>query len=178
MLVHLIGPGGAGKTTTGKALARAMNLAFVDLDEEYLKCRSIDDDIRNDGYEFYAHTNIETYRRLRQRFERAVWALSSGFMTYPATIHPEVREIQEGLLRSETTILLLPSFESDECIEETVRRQMRRPYASSEAQEREKIRRRFPAYASMNVNRVRTDVPVDQVVKEVIARLHGSCDVS
>jgi shikimate kinase len=177
MLVHLIGPGGAGKTTTGKALAHAMNLAFVDLDEEYLKSRSIDDDINNFGYEFYAHANTETYLRLHRRFEDAVWALSSGFMTYPTTVHPETEEIQRRLLCSKTTILLLPSFESAKCIEETVRRQMSRPHASSEDREREKIRRRFPVYASMNVNRVRTDVLVEHVVQEVIAVLHGSLDV-
>lgn len=33
--IHLVGPGGAGKSTVGHALARRLGVAFIDLDEEF-----------------------------------------------------------------------------------------------------------------------------------------------
>ena len=35
-MIQLIGPGGAGKTTTGGALAKRLDVRFVDLDEEFV----------------------------------------------------------------------------------------------------------------------------------------------
>lgn len=33
--IHLVGPGGAGKSTVGVALARRLGVAFLDLDEQF-----------------------------------------------------------------------------------------------------------------------------------------------
>lgn len=45
-VIHLVGPGGAGKSTVGHALARRQVVAFIDLDEEF-KARA--GDITNDS---------------------------------------------------------------------------------------------------------------------------------
>ncbi len=110
MLVHLIGPGGAGKTTTGRLLAGVTGQPFVDLDEEYLKRRSIDEDIDTEGYEYYARTNVDLYIEISRLADNAVIALSSGFMLYAHHIHPGVEAIHACLLASPSTVLLLPSF--------------------------------------------------------------------
>jgi len=34
-VIRLVGPGGAGKTTTGARLAQRLGVAFVDLDERF-----------------------------------------------------------------------------------------------------------------------------------------------
>ena len=79
MRVHLIGPGGAGKSTTGPPLAKKLGLPFVDLDKMYLKTRNIDADVDTLGYEFYVRTNIELYLELLDQYPSGVIALSSGY---------------------------------------------------------------------------------------------------
>jgi shikimate kinase len=37
IVIQLIGPGGAGKSTVGALLARRLGVAFVDLDTEFTK---------------------------------------------------------------------------------------------------------------------------------------------
>ena len=157
------------------ALARAVGWKFIDLDEEYSKRRNIDDDIGRDGYAFYARTNVEVYLRITQGLDQTVCALSSGFMTYPPDIHPDIPEIHGKLLSSEATVLLLPAREIEACVQETVRRQMTRPHVlTSESDEESKIRARIPIYRSMRVRRVFTDVPVECVIEEVLAAV-GLC---
>lgn len=168
MLIHLVGPGGVGKTTTGRALAASLSLPFVDLDEHYLETRSIERDIDSRGYTFYARTNVELYRSLVDSYTAGVVALSSGFMLYPPSVHPEVAGIHRDLLASPTTVLLMPSFDLEDCVEETIRRQLSKPYMKSSAVEQEaKIRERFPLYLPMGSIRVTTDKPVSQVVDAI-----------
>lgn len=55
--ILLIGFRGAGKTTLGKALAEALNLAFIDVDEEIEKRegRTIKEMVEKEGWSYFRH---------------------------------------------------------------------------------------------------------------------------
>jgi 3',5'-cyclic-AMP phosphodiesterase len=65
-VIHLIGPGAAGKTTTGMALAENLELPFIDLDGAYMKHADIDEDITKHGYDYYVARNVDIYLQLCQ----------------------------------------------------------------------------------------------------------------
>lgn len=172
MLIHIIGPGGAGKTITGSALAERLDIECIDLDNEYLNSRSIDDDIRLHGYSSYAKKNTEYYLDLTATRTTAIVILSSGFMTYGSDIHPEVESIHKHILDSPTTILLMPSFDLEECVQEIVKRQMAKTYVkSSVVHQTEMIRLRFPIYRPMGNIQVTTNKPVSEVVDKIVSQL-------
>lgn len=174
MLVHLIGPGGAGKTTTGRLLAGMTGLPFIDLDEEYLKRHSIDEDIETGGYEYYARTNVDLYIEVSGLAGTAIIALSSGFMLYSHDIHPRIEAIHEFVLASPTTVFLLPSFDLEECVQEIAKRQMSKPYIRSTVEREQKTaRKRFPLYAPMGKIRVATNRPTAEVVREITLSIEG-----
>ena len=83
-MIRLVGPGGAGKTTAGQALANRLGIPFVDLDEQFgIRIGDISAYLTAYGYEAYANRNVQLYLDIRDSFsEEAVLALSSGFMTY------------------------------------------------------------------------------------------------
>lgn len=61
-MIHLIGPGGAGKSTIGALLADRLDVRFVDLDEQFAgRIGDISDYIGRHGSEAYARENIEGY---------------------------------------------------------------------------------------------------------------------
>lgn len=107
----------------------------------------------------------------REVGRRRVLALSSGFMTYPLAIHPQYGRCREDIVRSPTTMVLLPSFERETCVAETVRRQMARPFARTAAKEEAAIRERFGIYVAIPVRRVETMRPVDEVCGELVGAL-------
>src|SRR5215468_7251580 len=83
-MIHLIGPGGAGKSTVGAKLAERLGARFVDLDAEFAaRSGSISAYLDACGYDAYAHRNVSTYSTLVSAFQPAtIVALSSGVMTY------------------------------------------------------------------------------------------------
>src|SRR5262249_31256434 len=83
-LIRLIGPGGGGKTTVGKALALRLGIPFIDLDEQFtIRVGDISGYLESHGYDLYAERNIQVYLdSLGGAPQRTVFALSSGFMTY------------------------------------------------------------------------------------------------
>ena len=101
-VAHLIGRGGAGKSTIGAVTARRLNWRFVDLDQCFLSWHGhIGGLIDRHGYAGYARRNIQLYADLRHRVaEPMVCALSSGFMTYPSghcaslSIHPQQHRVR------------------------------------------------------------------------------------
>ena len=148
--IHLVGPGGAGKSTVGHALARRLGVAFIDLDEEFgARTGAITTYMNANGYHAYAEQNVRAYvETLVALQEEAVIALSSGFMTYDPDVHAAYLELRGQIATSPTTFVLLASLDYEVCVRETVRRQLTRPFSRSAEREEEVIRHRFGAFGS------------------------------
>ena len=64
-MIQLVGPGGAGKTTIGAALAERLGARFGDLDEEFTaRHGDISAYLDAHGYEAYAAQNVDLYLHL------------------------------------------------------------------------------------------------------------------
>jgi shikimate kinase len=172
-MIQLVGPGGAGKTTAGAALAARLGVPFVDLDAEFAQSSGdISVYLDTHGYDAYAQRNMSLYSALVGQPGRPdVVALSSGFMTYRDDVHPSYVRWRELVASSESTFVLLPSLELETCVAEIVRRQLRRPFARAAEREAHVIRTRFPIYASLAARKVETMRQVDAVVAELLAML-------
>ena len=173
MTIELIGPGGAGKTTTGSMISSRLGIRFVDLDRLFASQHGdIGDFIDRHGYDQYARQNVEVYRSFRDTVtSAAVLALSSGFMTYASDIHPEYAVVREAIIRSPTAFVLLPSLDLEVCVSETVRRQSRRPFARPPAREEAVIRERFPIYVRLPPRKIETMRSPDAIAEEVVVAL-------
>ena len=172
-MIRLIGPGGAGKSSVGFALANRLNIQFVDLDKQFtVGVGDISVYIERHGYEVYANRNIQVYLdTLGSVCEQAVLALSSGFMTYGDNAHPAYRGIRQDIAASRTTAVLLPSLDLEACVTETVRRQLGRSFSRSAEREEQAIRERFGVYVSLPVNKFETNRPIEAVVDDLVTHL-------
>jgi shikimate kinase len=171
--IRLVGPGGAGKSTIGAALAERLDVTFLDLDR-HLACRvgDISEYIGRHGYDVYARENIETYCSMfRGKSRPGVVALSSGFMTYARDTHPAYSRVRRELEHHTGTFVLLPSLERDVCVAETVRRQVARPFGRSSAEEEAVIQVRFDIYMAMPMRKIETMRPVAAAVDDIVAAL-------
>lgn len=167
----MIGPGGAGKTTTGAALADRLDVPFTDLDAEFAASRGdVSAYLDAHGYDAYAAQNVNLYSALTNAAESfRVFALSSGFMTYRRNVHSSYPGLREMVASSPLTFVLLPSLDLETCVAETVRRQLTRSFARSPQREEQVIRARFAIYASLSARKVETMRPVALVVAELLA---------
>ena len=172
-MIQLLGPGAAGKTTVGSALAARLEVSFADLDAEFMaRHGDISAFIGTRGYEAYATQNVRTYLSLlADSVSSGVMALSSGFMTYRDNVHPEYPVIRQRLGSDELAFVLLPSLDLEICVSEIVCRQLRRPFARSPGQEERVIRSRFPVYANLPARKVTTLRSVCAVVDEIMGLL-------
>lgn len=173
VMIRIVGPGGAGKTTVGVALANRLEVPFVDLDREFtLRVADISVYLAAQGYTAYATQNIQVYLdTLSSLNEEAVFALSSGFMTYEDDAHPDYRRIYRDIVASPSTAVLLPSFDYETCVAETVRRQLRRPFSRSAEREEQVIRTRFGVYQGLPTKKFETARSVNAVVGDLLTRL-------
>lgn len=172
-MIQLVGPGGAGKTTIGAALAARLSARFVDLDAEFAaRHGNISAYLDANGYETYAEQNVGLYSDLVGGPVRLdVVALSSGFMTYPDRIHPDYLAVRQRVASSPSTLVLLPSVDFEACVGEIVRRQCGRPFARSAEREEQVIRERFSLYLGLPARKVQTMRPVEAVVVDLITAL-------
>ncbi|MCY1240578.1 shikimate kinase [Variovorax boronicumulans] len=169
-ILHLVGPGGAGKTTVGPYLARRLGWAFVDLDQHFMSREgNIDAVIEASGYLGYARRNVAVYREVRSALTRpTVLALSSGFLTYPEDVDAGYPTLRCAIEIDALTSLLLPAFELEACVEAIVRRQLSRPYLRGDsASEERRIRERFPKFMAMPCARFRSDAAPDDVASQI-----------
>jgi hypothetical protein len=120
-------------------------------------------------YDAYAAENVGLYSALSSgREPLQVVALSSGFMTYQPAVHPNYPSLHQRLASSPTTFVLLPTFDLESCVAETVRRQLTRSFARSPAGEKEVIRKRFQIYANLPAQKVETLRPLAVVVADLL----------
>ncbi|HET7233862.1 MAG TPA: shikimate kinase [Longimicrobium sp.] len=174
-MIRLVGAGGAGKTTIGAALAERLGMPFLDLDAEFTSSHGdISAYLAAHGYDAYAGRNVSLHSALAGEPERsAVIALSSGFMTYRHDVHPDYAGLRQHIAMSELTFVLLPSLDLETCVAETVRRQLRRPFARMPEREEQVIRSRFSIHARLPARKVETLRPVDAVVAELVSMCRG-----
>jgi shikimate kinase len=172
-MIRLVGPGGAGKTSTGRALASRLGAAFVDLDERFMaRVGDISSYLDANGYDAYTARNLEVYLEVLASLpEKSVMALSSGFMTYDRDAHPAYRHVVRDVLASSSTVVLLPSLDLETCVTETVRRQMRRRLSRPAQREEQVIRMRFGVYCDLPARKIETMKPIDTVVDNLGAHL-------
>jgi shikimate kinase len=170
-MIHLIGPGGAGKTIIGTELAERLDVRFVDLDVTS-RHRDISAYLDEHGYAAYASLNVGLFVELEGGADRqGVVALSSGFMTYPDDIHVAYQACRQRVASSPSTFVLLPSLQLEPCVNETVRRQLGRPFSRSVEHEEQVIRARFPIYVGLPAWKIKTMQAVEAVVAELISAL-------
>jgi shikimate kinase len=172
-MIQLVGPGGAGKTTIGAALAERLGVRFLDLDAEFAaRHGNISAYLDTHGYEAYAEQNVGLYLDLVGGLVRSdIVALSSGFMTYRDRIHRDYLALRQRVASSRSTFVLLPSADVETCVNEIVRRQLRRPFARSAEREEQVIRERFSTYFGLPALKVETIQPIEAVVAELVAAL-------
>jgi shikimate kinase len=180
--IVLVGPGGAGKTTIGAMAAERLRIEFIDLDRAFAdRHGDISEYINRFGYETYARENVEMWLGFtRVKRDARVAALSSGFMTYSRDIHPEYTQLRQELEQSPTTFVLIPSFDRERCVAETVRRQMTRPFKRCLEREEAVIRERFPIYINLRVRTIETMRPLATVVDDLLSviAIAGTRDLS
>jgi shikimate kinase len=154
-------------------LAANLGCAFVDLDQEFtLRHGNIGEFIAAQGYLVYARTNVETYLEIDGPAFANVMALSSGFMTYPPDTHGRYAETCDGIARSPTTFVLLPSLALEVCVAEIVRRQLERPFGSrGAAREEAVIRQRHGVYLALSATKIETMRSPDAVASEICGKL-------
>jgi shikimate kinase len=172
-MIRLVGPGGAGKSTIGALLAERLDVPFIDLDRYFAgRVGDISEYIGRHGYDAYARENIEACCSvLREGVGPGVVALSSGFMTYASNAHPDYERIRRELEECAQTFILLPSFDRELCVAETVRRQVARPFGRSPEREEAVVRTRFEIYMALPMRKVETMRPPAAIVDAILAAL-------
>ncbi len=87
--IVLIGPPGSGKSTVGKALAKLLNLNFVDSDREIENStgRKISEIFVENGEEYFRNIELSTVSDLLENFEGVI-ALGGG-----APINPIIQQL-------------------------------------------------------------------------------------
>ncbi|MCX5045274.1 shikimate kinase [Aldersonia sp. NBC_00410] len=160
----LVGPPGAGKSTIGRRLARALGVPLYDTDHaiEHETGRVIADIFANDGEPAFRKIEADVVRRAVHE-QTGVVSLGGG-----AVLSRETRT----LLKDHTVVYLEIS------VAEGLRRtgaNTKRPLLAGPdpgAKYRELMRRRRPLYREVATIRVRTDGrSPGRVVKQIVAKL-------
>lgn len=173
-MIRLIGPGGAGKSSTGSLLAERLGVRFVDLDERFASTLGdISKYVESHGYGAYAAANVEVYANVTRGMagRECVLALSSGFMTYREETHPDYPRFRRDIAASPATFVLLPSLDFETCVAEIVRRQLGRPFSRSAEREEQVIRARFALHRDLPATKIETMRPLAEVVEAVLANV-------
>ena len=150
-IIFLTGPGGVGKSTTGKILADFMQNKFIDLDEVFCEqIAHIGKFIREKGYSEYCHTNSKLLESIiMENRMNTVIALSSGFLTYN---NPNglAQQNYNLLCAHGKIVLLLPSKSLGRAEKIVVKRQLGRRFGLTEEGELKKFRERYAEYQKYN----------------------------
>ena len=164
--VALIGLRGAGKTTLGTALARELNVPFVELDREVerLSGSSLGALLDLYGQPAYRRYELQALQELLEQEQRFVLAAGGSIVSEPATY--------ELLLRNCFTVWVRTTPEQH--MARVIAQGDHRPMAGS-TQAMDDLRRilaeRSPLYARADIEADTTNVTEKESVREVLARL-------
>ena len=173
--VFLIGPGGVGKTTTGKYLSDRIGYDFVDLDEYFCsEVANIRDFISDFGYREYVIMNSRCFNDVISNCRsNTVISLSSGFL-----IVEEADEVVEAnreyIHRLGVAVLLVPSLDHQKAADIVAKRQAGRGFGLNELEERKKFLERIKIYEGFSKHTALSggcpEDTVDQIVQ--MLKLH------
>jgi len=175
MNIFIIGPGGVGKTTSGKILANLLGYKFIDLDQEFCnQIENIGSYINEKGYKNYCYRNSELfYKILENNKDNYVFILSSGFLVHE-NLGDLVAKHRRTLQENGLSVLLLPSKSIKESADIVIKRQLSREFGLKKNREREKFVNRFPKYLKLgDVQIFPHDKPefiAEQIKKELTSR--------
>jgi len=168
MRIFIIGPGGVGKTTSGKILAKKLSYQFLDLDQEF--CSRIQDIgryIQEFSYASYCYQNSKLfYTLLGELSDNFVFPLSSGFLVHES-LDDLTKKHQQTLQDIGCSILLLPSTSIEQSTEIVVARQMSRGFSLNEQREREKFTDRFYRYQEFGDTQIFSSDSPENIAEEM-----------
>lgn len=172
--IFLIGPGGVGKSTLGRALASKLGRPLLDLDLEFCdRIGIIGPYIAAYGYPAYRQANLELALRLvAAQTEPMVFVTASGFLA--ADPQSDDYHAASALVATGYAITLLPALDLARATDIVVERQMQRGFTADRAGEAEKFRHRFPLYRDKGDMLVVSTLPADQLAAPVVAALRGN----
>jgi shikimate kinase len=167
MKIFIIGPGGVGKSTSGKLLAKKIGYELVDLDLEFMnRVGHIGSFIESFGYEQYAYKNSELFYSLVDNYTDLVFVLSSGFL-----VHKGLKELvfkhSKTIKTNGTSVLLLPSKDINEAVEIVVKRQINRGFGLKEELERKKIEERYIEYSNFGDIKIYSHDTPENIAEEM-----------
>lgn len=161
--LFLIGPGGVGKSTLGKALAARLGWELIDLDLVFCdRLAIIGDFIATHGYGAYHAANLALAETLVAGIGTpTIFVTASGFLVAP----PESEDFRRAstLVGKGYAIRLLPSDDIDIATELVVDRQLQRGFGFNRADETEKFRTRFALYRPLGDLQIGTARPADEI---------------
>jgi shikimate kinase len=144
--VFLLGPGGVGKSTLGRALAAVLGWPLVDLDLEFCdRLALIGDFITEHGYERYRAANLALAQDLlASAIGPTIFVTASGFLAAPPAT-PDYRQARQ-LVGTGYGVTLLPSLDINVATPIVVQRQLGRGFGMVRETEDRKFRDRFVIY--------------------------------
>lgn len=173
-LVFIVGPGGVGKSTTGKLLANKLGYEFVDIDLIFCeRVGLIGDFIKEKGYKAYSEVNSKLFEQLLKEYPtKTVFPLSSGFLVHKDS--PGLIKKHKILLKEKgISILLLPSLSLKESMDIIVSRQMAREYLDFDGEnEKAKVRSRYPKYKRYGDIKIFSIEPPEQIADLMVEELN------
>lgn len=146
--LFLLGPGGVGKSTLGRELARILNWPLIDLDLEF--CTRLDvigRFIDQRGYQRYRAENLALAKTLLSENSGArIFVTASGFLAASAGT-PDNTEARR-LVSTGYGVVILPSLDIEIATPIVVERQLQRGFGLERSSEDEKFRQRFASLIS------------------------------
>lgn len=167
----LLGPGGVGKSTLGRALARILGWTLIDLDLAFCEqLEIIGSFIAAHGYDSYRAENLALAERLIAAAPPAsVFVTSSGFLVAGPGTDDRCRA--DRVAATGYRITLLPSLDLDTATPIVVERQLTRGFGFQRQSETQKFRERFAIYRGAGDMVVASMAPPEQIAAAVVTTL-------